>query len=61
MEFFLNVSMNSVTKIFVITVDFFHNSFEQIELIKIIRQISTETLIVISLSVVIFKLLITGI
>ena len=33
----------------------FDNSFEQIELIELIRQVSTETLIVIQVSVVIFQ------
>ena len=36
-------------------IDFFDNSFKQIELIELIRQISTEALIVIKLSVVIFQ------
>ena len=36
------------------TINFFDNSFTQIELIELIRQISTETLIEILLSAVIF-------
>ena len=36
-------------------IDFFDNSLKQIELIELIRQISTEALIVIKLSVVIFQ------